>query len=147
MFCNNQTVDDLAVLGFQADWQDMDGAQRYRELGPLTKGLIDWVREHPKETKGVAHFSDRGCLVFDDYPRFFSVPRFRDFAVAVMRKALLKCKAEAQSHGASVAIYVLPTRDLVEVRERGGDEEIKARVEGVYTDFGDRIGQAIMDKP
>jgi len=148
MFCYNQTVDDLAVLGPQLDWQGMDGAQRYRKLGPLTRGLIDWVREHPKESKGVAHFDDKDNLVFDDNPQPFSVPRIREFAVALMRKALLKCKAEAKAHGASVAIYLLPTRDLVEVREAGGDAEIKARVAGQSTDYGGGpIYQALMDKP
>ncbi|HTA16756.1 MAG TPA: hypothetical protein VK786_03315 [bacterium] len=152
-FCYNQTVDDLAVMGFQdewADWQYMDGAQRYRKLGPLTRGLIDWVREHPKESEGVAHFDGKGKLVFDDdrdLYQLLSVPRIREFALAVMRKALLKCKAEAKAHGASVAIYLLPTRNLVEVGELGGDAEIQARVGGLFTDDDDHINPAFMDKP
>ncbi|HTA17442.1 MAG TPA: hypothetical protein VK786_06830 [bacterium] len=135
MFCYNQTVDDLAVLGPQLDWQGMDGAERYKELGPLTRGLIDWVRAHPKECQGVAHFDKRGNLVFEADRQLLSVPAIRAFALAVMRKALLKCKAEAQAHGATVAIYLLPTRDLVEVGEVGGD------------DYVDRMNHALMDKP
>jgi hypothetical protein len=135
-FCYNQTVDDLAVLGYQLDWQSMDGAQRYKELGPLTRGLIDWVREHPEESKGVAHFDKNDNLVFDgDRRALLSVPRIREFALAVLRKALLKCKAEAAAHGASVAIFMLPTRDLVEVAEHGGDDQ------------SDHIDEAFLDKP
>jgi hypothetical protein len=134
-FISNRTVDDMPILDPQADWYSMGGKARYRELGPLTRGLIDWVREHPNESRGVAHL-DNGRFIFDhsEDRANLGIPRIQEFAVALMRKALLKCQALAKSHGASVAIYLLPTRDLVEMGEKGG------------YDYYENINHAWMDK-
>lgn len=123
MFANNQTDDDLATLGFQLDWQGMKGAERYKLYGPLRRGLVDDIRSHPLDYKGYADFDDKGNLRFlGDSRELYKLPRIQQFARDLLQKALLKCQARAAKDGATLSVVLLPTRDLVEMGEGGGDD-------------------------
>jgi hypothetical protein len=136
MFTTNRTVDDLATQPQAADWLTMDGDERYKELGPLTRGFIDWVKAHPAESKAYVRFDQTGRLGFLKPDReILAWPPFTAFGVAVMRKALLRCQALARAQGATVSILLLPSRDLVEVGEAGGD------------DYYGHLNPAAMDRP
>jgi len=134
-FTFNRTEDDLNTLPQQADWFAA-GNQQYSQLGPLTRGLFDWVRSHPTEVKGVAEIDPAGRLYFMRRDReLLDVPRFREFAAAVLKKSLRRCKAAAEAQGAKLAVVLLPTRDLVAICEGGGD------------DCYDHINTAWLDQP
>jgi len=136
MFAGNRTVDDLATVPMQADWPSMSGAERYKEFGPLTRGLIDEVRTHPERFAGYMDVDGQGNLHFLKKDRdILALPRFQEFGAAVMRKALSRCKAEAGKNGARLSIVLLPSRDLVEIGELGGD------------DYYDHINPPYMDQP
>jgi hypothetical protein len=134
MFEFNRTVDDLGMLPQQADWVSMNGDQRYKELGPLTRGLIDWVKAHPQESRKFGYFDGAGRFFFNiGAVEMFKYPRLAQFATDLMRKALLRDQALAQKYGAKIAVAILPTRPIVEVGEKGGDE-FKESLDGATMD-------------
>jgi sugar lactone lactonase YvrE len=131
-FLRQRTLNDLATLPVETDWLELSPAQKYKELGPLTRGLIDDVRKHPEPGM---ELDKSGALLLQGGRRLFENPRFQKFGVEVMRKALLKGQALARAHGARLSIVLLPTRDLVEIGEGGGD------------DFYDHINPPAMNQP
>ena len=134
LFYFNRTVDDLGMLPQQADWPSMTGDERYKELGPVTRGLIDWVKANPREAGEFAAFDDAGRLTFKCKDiQLLKYPRMQQFAKDLMRKALLKDQALAQKYGATIAVAIIPNRNIVEVGEQGGDE-FKEGLEGAYMD-------------
>ncbi|HTB33402.1 MAG TPA: hypothetical protein VK842_00940, partial [bacterium] len=134
LFYFNRTVDDLGMLPQQADWESMNGGERYKELGPVTRGLIDWVKANPKEAGEFASFDGVGRLTFKcSDVQLLKYPRMQQFAKDLMRKALLKDMALAKKYGATVAVAIIPNRNIVEVGEGGGDE-FKEGLDGAYID-------------
>ncbi|HTB34947.1 MAG TPA: hypothetical protein VK842_08795, partial [bacterium] len=105
LFYFNRTVDDLGMLPPQADWESMNGAERYKELGPVTRGLIDWVKANPKEADEFAYFDGVGRLLFRCTDmELLKYPRMQQFAKDLMRKALLRDMALAQKYGAKISV-------------------------------------------
>jgi hypothetical protein len=132
-FLFNRTVDDLGVLPPQADWEGMTGPERYKQLGPITRGLIDWIKAHPDESRDWAYFDGIGRLWFKGNTPL-AIPRLQQFILDILRKAFQRDQALAAKYGATVAVAILPARDVVEIGEKGGD------------DFYDHINGAWLDK-
>lgn len=131
------TEDDLATINpafnVFASWT---AAERYRHLGPLTKAFYDDLKTHPERYKGFVELSEQGWVRYLKKDReLFALPAYREFATAVMRKAIQRCDEAARAQGEKFAIVLYPSRDLVEVGEQGGD------------DFYDHINPPAMDEP
>jgi hypothetical protein len=134
LFEFNRTVDDLGMLPPQADWNDLNGEQRYKELGPLTREFIDWVKAHPAESQDWGYIDGVGRFFFKVRDvELLKYPRVAQFAMALMRKALLRNQALAAKYGAKISVAILPSRNVVEVGEKGGDE-FKEGLDGAYID-------------
>jgi hypothetical protein len=134
LFYFNRTVDDLGMLPQQADWESKNGAERYKDLGPITRGLIDWAKANPKEASEFCTFDAVGRFIFKyrdiEMLRF---PRMQQFAKDIFRKALTRDRDLAAKYGATVAVAIIPNRNIVEVGENGGDW-YKEGLDGAFAD-------------
>jgi hypothetical protein len=134
LFYFNRTVDDLGVLPPQADWESMNGAERYKELGPVTRSLLDWCKANPKEASEFSAFDGAGRLIYKcSDQNLLKYPRMAQFARELIHKALVKDMALAAKYGAKVSVAIIPNRNIVEVGEKGGDE-FKEGLDGAYID-------------